>query len=316
MTRTRQAAALALALALAAIVLAGCGATPLARTAAPEPTVGAATGAWATISGTLQDRLDPAAAAGDACTRGTPACLTAVAGEMSRRLAVLSARCSHQAPFSLMYLRVTEGVGGPAVRFRSEPYLRHLDSLFARLYFSAFDNWTTGHQAKVPEAWRLAFAAADAKVTTGLGDMMLGMNAHISRDLPFALVQAGLTDETGRPARKDYDRVNRLLGSVQDAMLAEEARRFDPAIPKFGQPVLGISTKNVAQLLAIWRGEAFQNARHLLAAATPAARRRVARHIETIAAQRARVIELAMSDALVGGTSKLRDAYCRAHRVA
>ena len=92
---------------------------------------------------------------------------------------------------SVMYLRVTQAVGRAEPSFAAHQYLAHLDAVFARLYFAAYDDWRAGRRAAVPLAWQIAFEASDSGRVTGVGDLLLGMNAHISRDLPFAVRTAG-----------------------------------------------------------------------------------------------------------------------------
>jgi hypothetical protein len=207
-----------------------------------------------------------------------------------------------------MYLRVTDGV--PGARFRDERWLSHLDSLFARLYFRAFDTWLGDHRSAVPEAWRISFESARDRDTTALGDMLLGMNAHISRDLPYALAEAGLRQSDGRSAKVDFDRVNDLLAEVQGPMIHEAAVRFDPTVERFTSPLLGVYRSDITGVLAGWRTEAWYNAKRLVAARTPAERRAVAETIDQSAAARARLIQTATAYPVAGGSTATRDSHC------
>ncbi len=301
----------ALLLVLAMLAMAGCG------TAAPPPLAqprGLDQGgeAWRTIAATLGARQSSSSP--NVCTRGGKRCVSAVGAEMGRRLRSLHAVCDHRAAFSLMYLRVTEGV--PGVRFHDERWLSHLDAVFAQLYFRAFDNWRSGRQAAVPEAWRISFEAARDRDTTGLGDMMLGMNAHISRDLAYALAMTGQTEGDGTSAKVDYDSVNDLLSQVAPPMIAEEARLFDPTVGKFTSPLLGVYQSDITSVLASWRTEAWYNAKRLIAARTPAQRAAVSRNIDESAAARARLIQTATAYPVVGGNTRERDAHCMRNRAA
>ena len=209
------------------------------------------------------------------CTKGDQACIDAVVAEMQQRYAQLAPACDHRAPFALMYMRVTEGVKKPdAGRFGDQDYLRRLDALFARLYFRAFDSYQAGRPTD--PAWRIAFDAAKDGLTTGIGDMLLGMNAHISNDLPFAVLAAGLKEKGGRSAQADFDAVNNLLGDVQDPMIREESQLFDPGIAGATLPAMGVRGGQVATLIAGWRTEAWQNARELAYAKSAFARAKVA----------------------------------------
>jgi hypothetical protein len=198
-------------------------------------------------------------------------------------------------------------------QFENPDYLSHLDSLFAHQYFQAYDHWAAGHANLVPEAWRIAFADADERRTSTLGDMLLGMNAHISRDLPFALERAGLTTPSGQSARPDYDRVNDLLDGVSRPMLADEARMFDPGVATATLPVLRSTPADVATLLGAWRTDAWRNAERLLAAEGER-RDAIAAQIERDAAGRGRLIEALTSNLVLGPSADRRDAYCRSQR--
>ena len=186
------------ALAVAALTtitlsLAACATYPPSEGRPPFATAGPWTGPeWRRVATTLGTRLDPGSS--NPCARGAPSCMDAVVGEMGARLRPLAASCDHLAPFALMYMNVSREVrtGVRAARYRSPPYVAHLDAVFASLYFHAIDTWRTGRRDLVPRAWRIAFSAAAARRVSGLGDMLLGMNAHISRDLPYALAAVGL----------------------------------------------------------------------------------------------------------------------------
>jgi hypothetical protein len=291
-----------------ALVLAGCGPAVVR-----PPLLAGGGGAWDAIVQTMPAVANPAST--NVCGAGSPACITAVVTEMTRRYDVLAAQCSHEAPFALMYLLVTRGVGSQgARRFRNRQYLNHLDALFANLYFTAYNNWQAGRTALVPAAWRIAFAAADDGTVTALGDMLLGMNAHISRDLPFALARAGLREPNGQDGQADFNRVNGLLGNVTSEILQDEADRFDSTLTRTVLPAVRLGPSNLEQLLAAWRSESWTNAEHLLAARTPAQRARVARTIELGAAGRARLIASLTSDLVIGPGAAQRNAYCERHR--
>ncbi len=293
---------------VAALVLSGCG--PAVVT---PPLLVNGDLAWKSLIRTM-----PAVAATtstNACGVGSPACIKDVVAEMTRRYEVLAGQCSHEAPFALMYLRVTQAVEVQgARRFRSSEYLNHLDAAFANLYFTAYDNWRAGRTKLVPEAWRIAFDAADHETVATLGDILLGMNAHISRDLPFALARTGLDEPDGRSGQADFNRVNGLLGGVTSGMLREEAERFDPTLTSTVLPAIQLDPSNLQQVLSAWRGEAWRNAERLLAARTPAQRARVARTIELGAAGRARLIASLTSNLVIGPDAAQRNAYCERKR--
>jgi Family of unknown function (DUF5995) len=294
------------ALALAAVTLAlatSCGSGT--HRVAPERTP------WTPIAATLSGPLRPTSP--NPCNRGAHSCLAAIVAEMERRFDALAATCDHKAAFALMYLRVTQAVDRDETKgssFADRPYLAHLDAVFARLYFNAIDAWTEGRHSAVPAAWQVAFEAADAKRVSGVGDLLLGMNAHISRDLPFAVAAIG---DLSAARRRSFEQVNAVLEQVSRPMLEEESRRFDPTIAHFTLPILKASFADLGVLLGSWRNAALRDGERLLDAPTPAARAEVAASIEQTALARAALIVAATSRVSFSSAGRARDAFCRSH---
>ena len=296
----------------AVLLLAGCTERPDDEQPGTVPARGGE--AWQELAAGVRGRHD--ADSQNRCVRGSATCIRDVVKEMTRRYLTLIETCDHKAAFAFMYLQVTSGVGqdGSAL-FRDPAWLNHLDSVFARLYFDAFDAWQAGDTDRVPVAWRVAFEAADSRSVTGLGDMLLGMNAHISRDLPYALAEIGQdTDRARRFARRDFDAVNGLLDDVQEPMLDLASKRIDPTVKSFAVPALNFTTADLADLLGTWRSEAWVNGRDLAAARTPTTRAAVTGRIERQAESRARILQAATSYVLTGGTTEDRDEFCEAAR--
>jgi len=287
---------------LTGLALAGCGGDR------EEP---AARSPWTPIGRTLSGPLVPGSP--NVCNRGGVRCIDAVVAEMTRRLDPLAAGCDHRAPFALMYLRVTEAVG-EAERNGSlradRLYLSHLDAIFARLYFEASDAWASGRRDAVPAAWLIAFEAAKRRRVSGVGDLLLGMNAHISRDLPFAVASIGLGAGNGVARERAFAEINRVLADVHDEILREAAGRFDPTIAGFRLPVLKLDAATVGLVLGKWRDTALQDGRRLLRARTPERRAAVERTIEDNAAARAALIVAATSRVSFSEAGKERDRFC------
>lgn len=243
------------------------------------------------------------------CERGGARCVPLVAAEMTRRYRRLAASCEHDAAFALMYLRVTQAVARDT-GFADRGYLARLDSTFAALYFRAYDEWRAGRRDAVPAAWQIAFEAAGRRRASGIGDLLLGMNAHISRDLPFAVAAVGVTRRAGR---RSFAQVNALLERVAQPMLREQARLFDPTVTSFALPVLSASPGTLGTVLAGWRETAMRDAEQLLRAKTAAAREVAAESIERTAASRAALIAAATSRVPYSPAGKARETFCRAH---
>lgn len=245
------------------------------------------------------------------CQRGGPRCVPLVVAEMTRRYRQLGA-CDHDAAFALMYLRVTQAVEHDA-GFADQRYLARLDSMFAALYFRAFDEWRARHRDAVPPAWQIAFEAASRRRASGIGNLLLGMNAHISRDLPFAVATVGVTAPAGR---RSFDQVNALLERVSQPMLREQAHLYDPTVTSFALPALSVSPGTLGTLLSGWRDTAMHDAERLLGAKTPAERAVTAESIERTAAARAALIAAATSRVPYSAAGEARETFCQARKGA
>lgn len=235
-----------------------------------------------------------------ACQEGQPHCTHFVIQEMERRFRHLAKDCDHDAIFSLLYLRTTEkfrdtlgaiGYGDPASVVRQ-------DALFADYYFRAFDAFHGGG-GNVPPAWGIAFAAAGQRRVTAAGNALLGINAHVQRDLPFTLFDL---DQQGHPvSHADHTLVNNFLAQVM--VDAEIAARFDPTFDDNSDPAA------LLQLLFAWRELAFTNYLRLRDAPTAEARAAVAAEIEGFAAAAAAGI-VQQTAYPPGADSSSRDAFC------
>ena len=248
----------------------------------------------------------------DLCVAGRIECVDRVANRLERQVAGLG--CDHNAVFSLAYARTTEKVAAverddPAF-FSDAPWLNHYDAVFADLYFTAWNSWQTS--GSVPPAWEMAFDAAKGREASAAGNLLLGMSAHVNRDLPFALYAIGLVAPDGSSRKPDHDRVNRILNMVVSPLLDEIAARYDPSVRVV--PGLGsLSDYLEYQALPAWREEAWRNAERLASAPNPAARAVIAAAIEQAAAEEATALLTLTRYVPPLTTSAPRDAYCSAN---
>ena len=294
------------------LALCSCNGTPPLAHLPPFGVIGNWTGPqWRTIGPTLGGTLEPASS--NICDSGRPACMAAVVSAMSQRIAALG--CSHLAPFAAMYRQVSAEIKDSvdARRYADPAYVSHLDSVFATLYFHALDSWRAGRRNQVPQAWRMAFSAAQSGRVSTLGDMLLGMNAHISRDLPYALATVGLRFPDGRDATGDVVAVNADIERAQQPMLAEIRAHYDPTLGPPRNLPRWVTPSEVPKIIAQWRLEALANARALLDAHSTAARVEVETRIDTNATLRSLLIWRATAYADPARQRAPRDAYCSAH---
>ena len=290
------AAALVLALAL-----------PSAAAAEDPPFVG-----WSAITPTLTGGYDPSSE--DDCKKGHVNCVDKVIRDMERRFDPLAESCDHDAIFALSYLRTTEEyrrtIEDPDF-FEDTAFVNHEDAVFADYYFEAFDDWHEGRVGEVPPSWRIAFKSAENRKVSGAGNLFMGMNAHINRDLPFVLYGIGLIKPDGSSRKTDHDRVNEFLNRVQSALIPEIAERFDPTIDDTSLPG-PVDDFLTFQAVPTWREAAWRNAERLANAPSEAARDQVAEDIEDYAVGQALTFKTLTAYGLLSSSAS-RDAYCAAH---
>jgi hypothetical protein len=122
--------------------------------------------------------------------------------------------------FARLYREVTEAVAADVARrgFEETRFLEALDVRFAGLFFSALESYGRD-PSSTPSAWVPLFAQRSQRGVAPLQFALAGMNAHINRDLPVALVTTcrELRLELGAtsPEHADFERVNTLLSEVE-----------------------------------------------------------------------------------------------------
>ena len=119
--------------------------------------------------------------------------------------------------FTRLYLAVTNAVQArlSGVAFADPAFMARLDAQFAGLFFDAVD--AAAHDpAKVPRAWAPLLDDRARKGIAPLQFALAGMNAHINRDLPVALVatcrEAGVELDT---RHADFLAINSVLAAVE-----------------------------------------------------------------------------------------------------
>ena len=268
---------------------------------------------WTSLLPGLVDTYDPGSS--NDCVAGRVSCIAAAVKEMERRFVPLADGCSHDAVFAMTYLRITQtykwSVEQPG--YYDDPrWMNHAVAVFAKYYLRAFDAWREGDPAAVPDAWRTAFGASGARRVSGSGNLMLGVNAHINRDLAFAMAAAGLAGEDGSKKR-NFDTVNRVLNSATLPLTAELAARFDPSMQDSGSPY-HLDSVAIGNVMFGWREQAWRNAEALVAAPTASVRATVSQQIEanSVVQAQAWLATSAYAPPLSSGAS--RDTWCAGHR--
>jgi hypothetical protein len=169
--------------------------------------------------------------------------------------------------FTRLYRAVTEAVDAEARpgAYEDVRFVRWLDVVFANLYFRALGAHVLG-RGRVPRAWRVLFDARSRQDVAPIQFALAGMNAHINRDLPVALVETcaarKVVPARGGPQHADFSSVDRLLAQTEARVKTE-----------FAAGLVGVADRALGQLddvLAMWnvrvaRQAAWSNAETLWA---------------------------------------------------
>lgn len=238
-----------------------------------------------------------------------PAVLDGVLREMTQRLDPLTAACDHNALFAATYLLTTRTVRAAAVagEFDSPEFISHFAEAFAARYFDSRDAWISGNISDIPEAWVVAYEASDDRRVSSVGDLLLGMNAHISRDLAFVVADTIPVEDDSR--ERDFLHFNDLVARAGPEILETLRTVYDPTITAL-VPFGLFGGSSFEALITTWRAESYANGRLMASAATAADREIVAARVEEIAAQRAQLIRLATNYLPVIGDVSGRDDRC------
>jgi len=122
--------------------------------------------------------------------------------------------------FAGLYRQVTESVSGALATktFADPPFLEQLDVAFAELFFTALEIYEREPES-APPAWRPLFLARSRRDIAPIQFALAGMNAHINRDLPVAVVttcsERTIDPRSDSPEHTDFLRVNALLVEVE-----------------------------------------------------------------------------------------------------
>jgi len=181
-----------------------------------------------------------------------------VATRLGEYLARYERERSPQAMFAYAYMRLTRRlelaltVGEPA--FADPAWVADLARSLAAEYFTAMDridDWITSGgidrtaevkpvdlPADVPEPWREVYAASSGARSYVLEDALFAMMAHISYDLPMALL--GMSKRVAVNTHlADFHRMNDVLGAAIDGVQDDLAGRYNRALADLDQLLIG-----------------------------------------------------------------------------
>ena len=131
--------------------------------------------------------------------------------------------------FTTLYRAVTEAVD-ERVRpgtFADVRFTRRLDVVFANLYLRALRTHVLGPK-RPPRAWEALFEARSRRGVASIQFALAGMNAHINRDLPVAVVETcralDIRPERGCPQHADFRAIDPLLAETEARVRADFAQ--------------------------------------------------------------------------------------------
>lgn len=151
--------------------------------------------------------------------------------------------------FNFLYLKVTQSVleNPPPQGWSAPQWLARLDMIFAGLYFEAVRNWINA-PSSAPKAWQVLFNARHKSNIMRVQFALCGMNAHINRDLQFAIVQTceeqNIKPRRNSPQHQDFEYVNSILETVESQV-----------IPYLATGIVGVIDESLGRLdniLAMW----------------------------------------------------------------
>ena len=255
--------------------------------------------------------LPPAPSASDVqpgpvpgCRRARMSCIDDVIRKLKARRDRLG--CDHRAVFANTYLLLTKEIKRTVKRdpsfFSDNRWLIYEDVTFANFYFALYRKG-----AQLPEAWQIAFDTAATGDQNAAQDMLLGINAHVQRDMPYVVASVGIRKPDGSSRKPDHDAGNEILAKAYEKIVRDVERRYDPFLAISNSSATPLDDFGGLELVKGWRENVWRNAERLLNARTEAERRIVSEQIERNAANWARTIA---SFPGPPGYRQQRDSYC------
>jgi len=166
--------------------------------------------------------------------------------------------------FNWLYLQVTQAVEVQvaASGFSDPAWLAQFDVQFARLYIAALKCSLSGEAA--PACWQVLFNCRNQAAIARIQFALAGVNAHINRDLPEAIVATcqvtGTTPDHGGTHYNDYTALNSTLDSlIESAKRTLAVRLLGDALP----PISHLEDTIAAWNVSAARESAWQNAEQL-----------------------------------------------------
>jgi len=219
--------------------------------------------------------------------------LARILTRMQQRIDEYQAGADDRRTFLAVYATMTRAIhdGILGGRFMDPAWTAALTVRFAGLYFEAAGAWESGNAA-CPRPWCAAFAAAGQPHISAVEHALLGINAHIVYDLPFAVaatmreagdvVDGRLRGDTLVRRRHDYEVVNHILAETitsAQVVLSHESRLS----ALLDAIALRLDEYAAEALLRASRTQGWHNALAIAVARDDAEREAVRQHLDRVA---------------------------------
>ena len=114
--------------------------------------------------------------------------------------------------FVTTYIATTHTIGQWVDRgiFKDARAMTRYVVAFANAYRRALADSVAGERNRVPVSWQQSFDACGDRNRSGFQCLMLGVNAHMNRDLPYAVIEAEV-DVNCTSCYQDYVRIDDVL---------------------------------------------------------------------------------------------------------
>jgi len=159
--------------------------------------------------------------------------------------------------YTLTTLRMAQSID--AGDYSNTSWMRSYQTRFANYYREALHEYVLGHRSQVPNAWLKAFDAAQSGQSLIIQDILLGMNAHINFDLPFAIEAVKISPNT-TSRYLDHTRVNTVLAEVGDTITTALAGLYGTQYAALDQAMGPLDELFLATGMATARQTAWNNA--------------------------------------------------------
>jgi hypothetical protein len=197
--------------------------------------------------------------------------------------------------FVMAYIATTDTIAQWIDRgvFRDNQAMARYVVAFANEYRRSLSRWVAGERVGIPVAWQQSFDACEERSAGVFRCLMLGINAHMNRDLPYAVIKAGV-DLNCAGCYQDYVRIDDVLSLNMPLVRGRIAEAFGSELP-FIQRWLGqFAGAGIDRGFRRDRQNSWAFAQMLAAAKTKPARVDVDRAIEQrAAAEGERILGLA-----------------------